>query len=81
MNDILLVWCILIYLTIGLMFCFMLLKKACSNKKINTRNRTMNQYINDHAFRVLIIVFTWPLYLVVLLAFTAYVHLSKKKYK
>lgn len=81
MNDILFAWCLLIYLAIGLIVCFLLLNKACKDKKINTRNRTMDQYANDHAFEVLVIVFAWPLYLVVLLVMAVYVHLSKKKYK
>ena len=81
MNDILLTWYVLIYLAIGLMVCFLLLNKACKDKRINTRNRTMDQYANDHAFEVLVIVFAWPLYLVLLLLFIAYVRLSKKKHK
>lgn len=81
MNDILFAWCLLVYLTIGLMVCFLLLRKACRDKKINTRNRTMDQYANDHAFEVLVIVFAWPLYLVALSLFTVYIHLTKKKNK
>lgn len=81
MNDIFIMHCVMTYMVIGLMICFLLLRKACSDKKINTRNRTMDQYANDHAFEVLVIVFAWPLYLVVLLLFTVYVHLSKKKHK
>lgn len=81
MNDILLAWCVLIYLAIGLMICFLLLEKACSDKKINTRNQTIDQYANDHAFEVLVMVFAWPLYLVVLLVCAIFAYLSKKKHK
>lgn len=81
MNDIYIYVSTLIYLVIGLSVCLLLLRKACKNRKINTRNKTMDQFANDHALEVLVIVFAWPLYLLALLLCIAYTRLSKKQHK
>ena len=78
MNGIYIYVGTLIYLVIGLSVCLLFLRKACENRRINTGNKTMDQFANDHALEVIIIVFAWPLYLVALLLCIAYMRLSKK---
>lgn len=81
MNGIYIYASTLIYLVIGLLVCLLFLRKTCNDRRINTRNKTMDQFANDHALEVLGIVFAWPLYLVALLLCIAYVRLSKKWHK
>lgn len=65
MTDIYIMWGVLLYLIVGVAASYLILKRLCNDKKANKRHLTIEKYADEHAFEVFLIVFIWPVYLLV----------------
>ena len=66
MNDILIMWCVLLYQVVGILVAFLITNMVSKNE-----HKKLNEYADDHAFEVFIMMILWPVYvLMVVVAYT-----------
>lgn len=72
MTDIYIMWCVLIYLIIGIAVSFLITNSVCKNE-----HRKFNKFADEHSLEMFIIMLLWPVYVLMGLVVFIFVTLRK----
>ena len=76
--DICIMWGALIYLVLGVIISFTIVKMLCKDKKTNRHGYSLDKFANEHALEVFIIMLLWPVYIFMALVVTIFVMFMKR---
>lgn len=77
MNDILIMWCVVLYLVMGILVSFLIVNMVCKNNEFNKWHYSVSEYADEHAFEVFIMMILWPIYVLMVVVTYTFVTLWK----